>query len=93
MHASTDVRWQELPDGIVGVVVYLDPPYRRIVDGHDWIWLADGEFRAKSTHATWGRWKPKPKGVCGACVKRGAAMPDDLWAGAQRAMLEAREAP
>lgn len=93
-YASTRVAWQELPArGLVGVVVYLSHPYRRILDGHDWIYLEDGEFVTVGTHPEWGRWTPKPDGVPADMLKRGAAMPDGAWEEMQKAMMEARTCP
>jgi hypothetical protein len=93
-HSSADFRWQELPsEGVVGVVVYLDPPYRRILDGHDWIWMSEGEFDIVPTHPEWGKWADPPMGACRSCLKKGAPVLDDEWARVQAAMLEDRTWP
>jgi hypothetical protein len=91
--SSAEMHWQALPaTGLVGVVIYLEPPYRRIIDGHDWVWMEGVELHAVTTHAEWGRWAPKPV-ACGSCVKQGAAMDDDAFAAVQAEMLAARTVP
>jgi hypothetical protein len=93
-YSSAECVWTEVPaEGVVGVVVYLDPPYRRIIDGHDWVWMEGGEFRIVGTHDQWGSWAPKPETSCGGCVKRGVGVPDDRWEAIQREMMEARAWP
>jgi hypothetical protein len=91
---TTLSEWQQVPKmGVVGVVVYLDPPYRRIIDGYDWIWLEDGEFKTIPTHDEWGKWNDPPTKKCDPCLKRGAGVEDEAWAEMQREMIEAKEAP
>jgi hypothetical protein len=93
-YSSADTAWQALPgEGLVGVVVYLDEPYRRILDGHDWIWLEDGAFRLVDTHPKWGKWAEKPAVRCASCLKRGAGMDNEAWAAVQAEMMAARVAP
>jgi hypothetical protein len=96
-YSCADVPWQELPaEGMVGVVVYLDPhvtPYRRIVDGCDWYWLADGQIQGVMTHAQWGKFAPAPNVGCLSCLKRSGVMDDDAFRGVQREMMAAREPP
>lgn len=91
--ASSDVAWPAVPDGIVGVVEFLEPPYRRIHDGHDWIWMEGGEFRTVTTHQEWGAWADSPEVACASCLKRGAGMGDDAWEAMQRRMFEDRTWP
>lgn len=91
VHSSTEGAWQALPgEGVVGVVTYGEPPYRRILAGHDWVWMEDGELHATGTHPEWGEWLPAPDVGCAACLKRGAAVPDEVWVRIQREMTEAR---
>lgn len=75
----------------MGVVVFLNPPYRRIVDGGDWTWMSDGEIHVSGT--TWGGFIDPPDLRCRSCVKRGAAMPDEEWRSVQAEMLEDRRWP
>lgn len=91
--AST-VPWSALPPfGCVGVVEFLTPPYRRIHDGHDWIWLLGGEFHSVTSHPEWDEWAEPPEDVDPVLVKRGAGMEDEAWAKIQRRMFEDREWP
>lgn len=91
---SADQSWSQIPvAGLVGVVVYLEPPYRRIIDGHDWVWLGSDGFDAVTTHDEWGQWAPAPDGVDVRMLKQGAGMPDEEWAAVQAEMTAAREAP
>lgn len=86
--ASNEVLWLHLPPtGLVGVVVFLEPPYRRIIDGHDWIWLEDGEFHTVMTHPEWGKWAERPDAPY---VKQGAGMDDQAWEAMQQRMFEDR---
>lgn len=92
-YSSADTEWQSLPaTGLVGVVVYMEPPYRRIIDGHDWVWMEAGEFRVVDS-TTWGEWADEPVVACAACLKRGEGMEDVAWAAVQAEMLTAVEAP
>ena len=94
VYSSSELRWQDLPRrGVVGVVVYLDPPYRRIIQGHDWVWLEDGALLSITTADEWGEWAPAPEVDCAACLKRGAGVPDEPWARIQSEMTGARECP
>lgn len=94
VYASAETEWQALPsEGIVGVVEYREPPYRKIWDGHDWVWVADGKLQDVDSHPEWGQWAERPTGVDSLLLKRGASVPDEPWARIQREMLEAREAP
>jgi hypothetical protein len=94
VYASDDTEWRDVPRlGVVAVVVYLDPPYRRIIDGHDWIWVEDGAFQVVDTDPEWGEWAAPPDRVNEPGCKRGSAVPDDVWAEIQQAAMEAREWP
>lgn len=66
---------------MVGVVEFLDPPYRKIVSAADWLWMEDGRWQASGT--VWGGWvdKPHPDAI------RGAALPDKAWERVRRQML------
>lgn len=103
VYSSAETAWEEIPpgdpdvpEGVVGVVVYLSEtvtPYRRIVDGVDWCWLEDGVVRSVDTHPEWGKYADPPEDVDPAILKRCVAMDDDAWSEVQREMLAAREAP
>jgi hypothetical protein len=94
VYSCADVPWRELPaEGIVGVVVYREPPYRQIIDGGDWYWIADDEVRRVMTHEEWGQFAPAPKVGCLSCLKRSGVMDDDAFAEVQREMMAAREPP
>lgn len=99
IYSSADTPWQEIPsgeedgpEGTVGGVVYLTPPYRRIPDGADWYWLEDGDIRSVTTHEEWGKWAPRPD-VPASLLKRSGFLDDEPWARVQREMMEAREVP
>lgn len=89
-----DVMWQKLPaKGLVGVVIYETPPYRRIMDGGDWFWLENGDLHVSATHDEWGKWVNPPDVPCKSCVKQGQAMSNEAFEGIQKEMLEATEWP
>lgn len=91
-YSSAERSWSDLPaDGMVGVVVFSEPPYRRIIDGADWIWMEGGEVRTSGT--MWGGWVEPPALECRSCLKRCAALPDDEWKKVQREMTEDRRWP
>ena len=87
---SGEVRPEELPTGAYGIVEYLEPPYRVIVDGGDWYYMADGRWRASGT--VWDEWIEAPD-VVGAVIRSGPALPDEAWARMQAAMVADREWP
>lgn len=90
-YSSADASWNDLPeDGLLGVVVFGEPPYRRIVDGADWIWLQDGEIRSVTTAGEWGTWAEPPEVDCASCLKRCVGLPDDEWARVHAEMLADR---
>lgn len=92
--ASGDVAWAALPpDGCVGVVVFNEPPYRRILDGYDWVYMLDGKLFTVETNPVWGEWAAKPALRCLSCVKRGEAMEDEAWQAMRRRMFEDRTWP
>lgn len=84
---SANTRPTELPDGMLGAVEFLAPPYRKIIDGGDWYWHEDGRWHASDT--VWDGWveKPRPDAI------RGKALPDDRWEKARQRMLNDREWP
>lgn len=84
---SSEARPVELPADLPGVVEFLERPYRRIVDGGDWLWWEDGRWHASGT--VWGGWveKPHPDAI------RGLALPDDEWEAVRRRMIEDRDWP
>lgn len=93
-YPSVEVTWRELPArGLVGVVVYLSHPYRRIIDGHDWMWMEDGEIRVVDSDSEWGQWADPPDGVPAAMLKRGEGMDDDAWEDMRARMMGARSWP
>lgn len=92
--ASDGVAWAHLPpEGMVGVVVYLEPPYRTLLTGGDWYWMEDGEIRRTKNHPEWGEWADPPEVECAACVKKSGAMSDDAFEALLVEMMEAREWP
>lgn len=103
VYSSGETAWEDIPpgdpdvpEGVVGVVVYLSTtvtPYRRIVDGVDWCWLEDGRVQSVETHEEWGKYAPAPEGVDPAILKQCVAMDDEAFAAVQREMREAREWP
>lgn len=92
--SSADTDWTDLPDtGVLGVVVYLDPPYRKLVSGGDWYYLDSDHVPATvPTHTEWGRWTDPPAVPEVEC-KRGAAVTDDRWTAVEQAMMEATRWP
>lgn len=78
--------------GVVGVVEFRDPPYRKVWDGHDWIWREGGEFRVVDSHPEEGEWMPAPD-VPEDQLKAGEQVPDEDWVAIREAMLNDREWP
>lgn len=92
--ASNEWLWSAIPSfDIPGVVEFLEPPYRRIHDGYDWIWLLDGEFYSVTNHPEWGEWAKRPESIDPSILKRGVGMEDDAWKLMQRRMFEDRTWP
>lgn len=89
---SAQSSWADLPaEGLVGVVVFEDPPYRHLVYGGDWTWIEDGEIHKSST--VWGDWVNPPEIACRSCLKRGAAMSDADFELVQAEMMRDRRWP
>jgi hypothetical protein len=88
---SSETSHVDVRDGVLGIVEFLKPPYRRIVDGGDWFWLQGGTWRKSGT--IWGGWVDRPDVKCRSCLKRGAALPDEEWVRAQARMFEDRRWP
>lgn len=88
---SSDTRPEELPDGILGIVEFLTPPYRKIVDGGDWYWF-DGE-RWQATGSKWEGTVERPEGVPDERLKRGLGISDDGWSKARARMLDDMDWP
>lgn len=88
---SSEVRPAELPSGCAGVVEFLEPPYRRIVDGGDRFYFSAGRWHATDT--VWGGWVDPPEGVSPERVKRGIGLADEAWEEVRRAMLADRDWP
>ena len=90
-YTSADTDAADLPaNGMVGVVEYREPPYRRIVDGCDWyVW--DGERWSGPSGGDTGRWVARPAGD--VVIRSAPSLPDGVWAEVQREMMEAREWP
>lgn len=78
--------------GVVGVVEFGEPPYRKVWDGYDWIWREDSEFRVVDSHPEPGKWMPAPE-VPESSLKAGEQVPDDVWPEIREAMLNDREWP
>lgn len=83
---SSETRVEELPDGLLGVVEFLEHPYRKIVDGGDWYWMEDGRWQA--TGSIWEGWVERPEGVPDERLKRGLGISDDGWSEARARMLD-----
>jgi hypothetical protein len=94
VYNSVEMAWQALPaEGLVGVVVYLDPavtPFRAVVIGGDWYWLEHGEVHASGT--MWNGYV-KPPDVEPSLLKRSGVLSDEAWTEVQREITAAREAP
>lgn len=92
--SSADTMWQDLPNrGMVGVVVYEEYPYRRILDGGDWYWLENGDIHQTNTHEEWGQFLPAPDINCTSCLKRSGVMSDTAWKRIQAQMIGDRTWP
>lgn len=93
-YESTDVDWRDLPaEGLVGVVVFHDPPYRQIVDGGDWFYLDDdGTPATTATADQWGEWVDPPDAP-ETEVKRGQALSDVAWERVRHEMIDDRTWP
>lgn len=78
--SSNAVDWVDLPDkGIIGVIVFFNPPYRELVKGGDWYYLDDtGKPTCTETHEEWGKWVDKPN-VSDEEIKRSGSVSDDRW--------------
>lgn len=87
---SNDTEWSNLPPkGVLGVVLYKEPPYRKIVTGGDWYYWDDETITC--TGSTWNGWVDAPKDADDP--KRGAAVPDSEWENVRSDLLEARTCP
>jgi hypothetical protein len=86
---STEAAPEQLDHGVVGVVEFLEPPYRKIVCGGDWVWW-DGEHW-QETDSVWNGWVDPPQDVPEKYVKRGAGLPDDEWERLRLRMVDDRE--
>lgn len=100
VYSSSTTPWQATPsgagdgpDGMVGVVAYLEPPYREILTYGDWYWMEDGEIRRVKTHPEWGEWADPPDVDCTSCVKKSGVLTDDAFEAVLTEMMEAREWP
>lgn len=91
---SAAQRWRDLPNtGVIGVVVFEEPPYRRIVDGGDWYYLdEDGEPSCTDTADRWGEWAPLPFAPT-ETIKRGAAVTDERFETVKTRMVEDKAWP
>lgn len=70
--------WEDLPgEGLVGVVEFLTPPYRRIVDGGDWYWM-DEAGRVQKSGTRWGGRVEVPEEARGYVIS-GAGLADDEY--------------
>lgn len=92
VYSSHSTRWTDLPAfGIIGVVVYYEPPRRNLVYGGDWYYLdEDGEPTCTETHPDWGSWVAAP-GVPHDELKQSGAVED--FDEVVDEMMEAREWP
>lgn len=75
---SSKYEWTDLPDeGMVGVVVFKEPPYRELVNGGDWFYL-DEDGKPAASNTVWDGWVDPPD-VSDDELKRGKALPDNQW--------------
>jgi hypothetical protein len=72
-------------------VVYMEPPYRRIVSGRDWYVWDGASWDGTGTGADTGTFPPRPDGA--VVVKSAPSLSDDEWAVFSRRMTEARTCP
>lgn len=92
--SSADTDWEALPaTGVVGIIVYEEPPYRRLILGGDWYYLDDGVPATTETHDEWGEWVTQPDDVAEDELKRGELIPDDAFERLQSDMMADREWP
>lgn len=91
---SVETDWNNLPEtGVLGVVVYYEPPYREIVSGGDWYYLdSNGKPAKKMTHDEWGKWVVPPD-VPEDDLKRGEGTTDERWSEVQTEMMETKQCP
>lgn len=89
---SSESSWAKLPpEGVVGVVEFQDPPYRKLHDGGDWIWMEEGEILVSGT--VWNGWVDPPNVRCQSCIKRGAAIEDEEFEAIQAEMMADKRWP
>lgn len=92
MYSSANYDWTELPkDGILGVVVYHEKPYRTQVVNGDWFWMEDG--RPTCGETTWDGWVDPPDGVDPQMLKRGVGVSDEEYERVRREMVEDKTWP
>lgn len=90
VYDSDDTDWKDLPrTGVLGVVVYLEPPYRRLESGGDWYYIEDGEPVSTNTHPQWGSWIDPPDAPIDE-LKRGEGTSDEKWDKVHTEMMEAK---
>ena len=82
--STVDSQQQEpddLADGVAGIVEFLEPPYRKIIDGGDWFWYDGDRWHASDT--VWGGWVERPS----RNAVRGAGLDDEDWETIRQRML------
>lgn len=91
IYSSSEISWKELPEsGMLGVVVFLNPPYREIVSGGDWYYLDDDSHPScTDTHEEWGEWVSKPDAPPDE-IKQGEGVADEQWSKIQTEMMESK---
>lgn len=76
---SEDISWQELPESGVLIVVVHFEGRRNVLEGADWYYLDQGEFRVVLSKS-WAGWEPKPQINCASCIKQGVGISDEeFW--------------
>lgn len=87
---SQEVPPDDLRDGVVCIVTYLEPPYRELVSGGDWyIW--EGKRWSSTETGEWGEWLPEPDGE--VTVRSCERHPQDQIESVMDQAMEDREWP
>lgn len=75
--SSVEYSWRELPSqGILGIVVFHEKPYRSLIYGGDWYFFKNGAPSATQT-GEWGTWIDPPD-VPDDVLKKSATRIDDF---------------
>ena len=89
-HSSRTHTPSALPrTGLVRVLEYLEPPYRRIVPKGDWYWR-DGERWRSSGTGDWGTWLPQPHPDA---IRSTSRLPETDYDAIMAALMVAKDVP